>query len=216
MNLEHPHHHNDHVTDDDGDAMSAADFYFNDPALLFPLSPTSVRKEMVSLTPSRAPASSSSSTMSPRSNGGVRLTLSKFKTSVRSNRNTPLSTVRPTAKVPCPTLSPGSEGTDATTDWMEDEDDVASCCGSLTYSVETDELADDYDCDQNVATVLTESAYVVLNGEPKRKEDRHECFQILDVVISVIQRIFQKPEPKLCNCDDEHVHGCKNDPRVVR
>jgi hypothetical protein len=189
MNSENPFH-NGLTVDDDFDAISTADFYFDDPTLHFPLSPISVRKEVFALTPFRGDHLSMSTTIK-----GVCLTLTNVKQTFRTNMDLPFAPMKQRTTL-CPALSPRSEGTETTTDWMKDSCDSESNCGSLTYSVETDRFSEDYD---------EENALEVLDGATQ-KEYTHNCFRMLDGVIYAIQNIFRKQEQELCH-NNEHMHG---------
>jgi hypothetical protein len=208
MNSEYPHHHG-LIADDDIDAISTADFYFDDPALHFPLSPISVRKEIFSLTPFCE---------EPQSLRKVKeetcWTLSNVKQPYHTNMDLPLTPIKHRTTL-CTTLSPRSEGTQTTTDWMKDSCDTDSCCGSLTYSVETDRFVDDYD-EQNIATVLNDSTIEVLDG-PTQEENPQNCFRILDGVIFAIQILFGKQDQQLFDYT-EHMqwnYGTINNPRAI-
>jgi hypothetical protein len=203
-----PLHHNGLIIDDDVDAISTADFYFDDPSLQFPLSPISVRKEIFSLTPFWGESPSMSTIK------GVWFSATNVKQNFRTNMDLPHALIKQRTAL-CPNLSPRSEGTETTTDWMKDSCDTESYCGSLTYSVETDRFADDYD-DENIATMMIDSALddVV---EPTQRENSHKCFRILDGVISAIQIIFRNPNQQLCY-NSKQVHrdyGTGNNPRAT-
>lgn len=193
MNFEQPCNQQVHILpppheDEDGD--TTADFYFDDPALLFPLSPTSVRKEIVSLTPKPF---------------RTRMKFGKLRKTLHGHHYHQSSLVKPNSNSKCPAHSPGSAGTQSTTDWMEEDDDddtdQVSCCGSLAYSVETDrfleELEDDHD-EHNMITAVTGMIYQeghddVIQDRQQSDNNLHSCFQLLDGVLTQIQKVFQKP-----------------------
>ena len=102
----------------------------------------------------------------------------------------------------CPTLSPGSQGTNTTlssTDHDDDDyydDDNYSYCGSLTYSVESG---------GEMAYVLDDDG-MMFRKKKKRNDDDddddvnqndNKCFQLFDNIISVIVNIVKaEPIPK--------------------
>jgi hypothetical protein len=187
MNFENLHRHreNNHVTTTtDDDADTSADHYFDDPSLHFPLSPTSVRKEIVSLAPS----------ISARCSGRYLTFSTNIKKTFRSGiRNEVMHLEK---SIQCPALSPCSEGTQSTADWMQEEE--GSHCGSLTYSIETDRcLEDDFPDDHIVMPVTASSVYDDDDEFMESEEDQPpKCFQLLDIVVTAIRRVFQNPEPQ--------------------
>jgi hypothetical protein len=90
----------------------------------------------------------------------------------------------------CPTLSPGSQGTDTTlcsTEHDDDDVDNGSCCGSLTYSVESG---------GEMAYILDEDRMMFRKKKNDDDDDQNnnKCFQLFGGVISIIANAL-KPEP---------------------
>jgi len=140
--------------------IDPTDFYFEDPALQFPmlLSPSSHHPGE---TPSVFPATTKS------------VYDSQF----------------PRKRTRCPSGS--SKGTDTTSSTEEDD---YSCCGSLTYSVESWELGHLLDEDGTKIANPSKSNKHYYNDNDKDNEDHRNCFQLFDGLLNAIRRIVE-PEP---------------------
>lgn len=93
----------------------------------------------------------------------------------------------------CPTLSPGSQGTDTTLSSTDhDDDDSDSYCGSLTYSVESGgEMAYILDDD---GMMFRKKKNTHGDDDDDDDQNNNKCFQLFDGIISVIANAV-RPEP---------------------
>jgi hypothetical protein len=153
--------------------VDPTDFYFEDPTLQFPLSPKSVHKKKgsVALAPSKRSFSDEHHGHHAR-----RLFVPAIRQKIRNKLNK--------RKRAAATMSPGSEGTESTAisssrsmyDDGYDIDDGASFCGSLTYSIESVDMAYMIDDDGQVV---------------RRPSQEQKCFELFDVVVTAVKKIFE-------------------------
>ncbi|KAL3906144.1 MAG: hypothetical protein SGARI_004135 [Bacillariaceae sp.] len=162
--------------------VDPTDFYFEDPALQYPMSPKSLHKEInsVVLAPSKELFSE---VLKPRAPKTRRLFVPALRKQIRNK-------LHKRKRAAAATMSPGSQDTESTMSNssrsindkrdFDDGDDAASSCGSLTYSVESADMA----------YMLDDDGQVV-----RRRMGEHKCFQLFDGIVEAFEKLFPR-EPE--------------------